>query len=489
MPIDLSSVNANFLVVLPELVLLAFTLVVLVWDLYAREKQGLGWVSLLGVALAMATLWFTSRPGVVEPGDYFGRMVAADAFTYFMKAVFLLVAGMIILLSMDWVAARMPKVQVEFYELVLFATLGMVFMAGSRDVVLIYLGLELASQSSYILAGLLRRDTRSHEAALKYFLNGALASAVLLYGISLLYGLTGTTYLPDMAAVLGSASRGLGIAALVFVVAGFGFKVAAAPFHLWAPDAYEGAPTPVTGFFSIGPKAAAFAAILRVFLVGLGDRALTQEWSMLWAILAAASMFIGNLTALWQTNFKRMMAYSSISHAGYILTGVVAAAHVPEAGTGAVLFYVLGYALTNLGVWAVMVAMENAGTGTDLEDFKGLGQRAPIYAWSMVFLLVSLIGVPPTVGFFGKFFLFTAAVDAGYLWLAVIMAVNSAVSIGYYYGVVRNMFLSPTEKPALHAGAGPAAVIALSVFGVLLVGLSSAPFIDYARSTVALFFP
>lgn len=475
----LANIKPNWLLILPDLVLLAFTLVVLVWDLYTAEKRNLAWVSLVGVLASFAAL-LPGFTGAIRPGDYFGRMVAADNFTYFMKAVLLVVAALVILLSMDWVGRRLPKVQVEFYELVLFAVLGMFFMAGSRDIAMIYLGLELASQASYVLAGLLRNDPKSNEAALKYFLNGALASAVLLFGVSLLYGLTGTTYLPEMVQRLAGQPLPLVVVALVFVVAGLGFKVAAAPFHLWAPDAYEGAPTPVTGFFSVGPKAAAFAAILRVFLVGLGTAELLPRASVLWAVLAAASMFIGNLTALWQTNVKRMMAYSSISHAGYILTGVAAGA----AGTGSVLFYLLGYAITNLGLWAIITALENAGEGTDLADFKGLGQRAPVLAWCMTWLFVSLIGIPPTVGFFGKLYLFQAAVDAGYLWLAILMALNSAISVGYYYAVVRNMFFEKTQRPALPAGAPLAAVVALSAVGVLLVGLGSGPFIDYARAAM-----
>lgn len=484
MPIDLSGVNANLLLILPPAVLLTFALVVLVWDLYTEEKKGLAWVSLLGVVLSLVALWFAAQPGAIKPGDYFGGMVTADNFTYFMVALLLTVAGLVILLSMDWVPARIPKVQVEYYELVLFATLGMMFMASSRDLALIYLGLELASQGSYILAGILRKDPRSNEAALKYFLNGALASAVLLFGISILYGLTGTTYLPDMLGSLSRAPVPLLVTAVVFVIGGFGFKVAAAPFHLWAPDAYEGAPTPVAGFFAMAPKAAAWAAILRIFVEGLSTANVLDKWAVLWAILSASSMFIGNLTALWQSNVKRMMAYSSISHAGYILVGVAAAAKLPDLGVGAVLFYVLGYILTNVGVWAAMVALENQGEGTTMADFKGLGQRNPILAWSLVFLFVSLIGIPPTVGFFGKFFLFKVAVGAGYTWLAILMAVNSAISVGYYYAVVRNMFFEKSDKPALPLGPTLGVAVTLSVIAVLMVGLGSSPFIQYAETAM-----
>ncbi|MCG0239340.1 MAG: NADH-quinone oxidoreductase subunit N [Firmicutes bacterium] len=486
MPIDLSSVNPNLLIILPPGVLAVFALVVLVLDLYSQEKRWLAGLSLVGVLLSLVALWFASRPGAVPPGDYFGRMVTADHFTFYMVAVLLVAAGLVILFSMDWVPRRLPKVQVEYYELVLFATLGMMFMAASRDVTLIYLGLELSSQASYILAGLLRNDPRSNEAALKYFLNGALASAVLLFGLSILYGLTGTTYLPEMLVALGQAPLPLLVTAMVFVIAGFGFKVAAAPFHLWAPDAYEGAPTPVSGFFSMAPKAAAWAAVLRVFLEGLSIPQVMDKWSVLYAVLSASSMLIGNLTALWQTNVKRMMAYSSVSHAGYILVGVAAAARAPEVGAGAVLFYLLSYILTNAGIWAALVALENQGEGTEMADFRGLAQRNPALAWSLLLLFVSLIGIPPTVGFFGKFFLFRAGVQAGYVWLAVLMAINSAISVGYYYAVVRNMFFEKTEKPRLELGSSLQAVVALSVLAVLVVGLGSSPVIQYAEAALGL---
>lgn len=480
----------NYSAILPEMLITLFGLIILVWDLFTEEKRQLAYVALTGIVVALLSLFisagFLEGMGLagVPHGDYFAGMVRADNAAFFMKGVFLLVAGLIILLSMEFMGERTPKIQVEYYELVLFATLGMMFMAGSRDIVMIYLGLELTSQCSYIMAGLLRKDPKSNEAALKYFLNGALASAVLLFGVSLLYGLTGVTHLEEMAyylanprvELLGAATGPLLVTAVVFVVAGFAFKVAAAPFHLWAPDAYEGAPTPVTAFFSAGPKAAAFAAIVRVFLVGLP--ALAAEWAVLFAVLSAASMFIGNLTALMQSNMKRMMAYSSISHAGYLLIGVVAGAR----GTSSVLFYLLAYAMANLGIFAIIVALENAGGDSAISAFKGLFYRAPVYAVAMLFFFISLIGIPPTVGFFGKFFLFQAALDAGWLWLAILMAVNSAISVGYYYGVVRTMFFDKPAVETLKAGNAIGTVVALAALGVLLVALMSGPFIGYAAA-------
>lgn len=473
----------NLTVILPELVLTVFTLVILVWGLYTKERdhRQMGHVAILGIVLAFVGLVFAGmalEQGRIS-GDYFGGMVTADRTAFFLKGVVLLVAAMVTLLSMDYLGRRLPKIQVEYYELVLEASLGMMFMVGSRDLTMIYLGLELTSITSYILAGLLRKDPRSNEAALKYFLNGAVASAVLLFGVSLLYGLSGTTHLETMAyrlSQLAETQIPLLVVALIFVVGGFAFKVAAAPFHLWAPDAYEGAPTPVTAFFSVGPKGAAFGAILRVFLIGLGIPALEGRWTVLFAVLSAASMFIGNLTALMQSNVKRMMAYSSISHAGYILVGVVAG----DAGASSVLYYLLAYALGNLGIFAIILVLEEAHDSTDLSVFRGLFYRQPLLAAAMLLFFISLIGIPFTVGFFGKLFLFQAAVQTGYLWLAILMAVNSAISVGYYYGVVRTMFFDKPAEEKLAVAPGLNFVVTVAVAGVLLVALFTNQFIGYA---------
>ncbi|MBC7338995.1 MAG: NADH-quinone oxidoreductase subunit N, partial [Firmicutes bacterium] len=354
--------------------------------------------------------------------------------------------------------------------------LGMMLMVSSRDLLMIYLGLELVSLCSYVLAGYLKEDARSVEAAIKYFLTGAVASAVILFGISLLYGAAGSTSLDAIArAASGSVSAGaasagvLGYAALAFLVVGFGFKVAAAPLHMWAPDAYEGAPTPITAFFSVGPKAAAFAALLRVFFAGLGD--LRPAWTPVFAVLAALSMFVGNLSALPQKNIKRMMAYSAIAHAGYILVGLAVGTPM---GSRAVAYYLLAYLFANLGAFAVIVAVSarvvSAGPasgravpvsadparGEQIEDYTGLARRQPLLAWAMVIYFLSLIGIPPTAGFFGKFYLFSAALEQGQVWLALVIVVNSVISVGYYYGVVRQMFLVGEAPDAATEGAGHA---------------------------------
>lgn len=494
-------VNPNYMVVLPELVLVGTMLLGMILDLYMKEKRLLVWAMLGGVLLSLAGVWFSATDegirtlldqGVAQ--DFFGNMVVADGFAFFMKAVLLSITALIILLSVDYVEKFLRGMFLEFYGVILAAVLGMMFMVGSRDLLTIYVGLELSSISSYILAGLLRHDPRSNEAALKYFLNGALASAVLLFGLSIIYGVTGTTYLPEIGAKLSLYSEGgatwLAMIAtgVIFLVVGFGFKVAAAPMHLWAPDTYEGSPTPVTGFFSVAPKGAAFAAILRVFVIGLGVSEFVSRWTIMWAVLAVASMFIGNLTAIMQTNVKRMMAYSSIAQAGYILVGVVAAGNLESgAGTAAVLYYIMAYALTNLGIFAVLTHMDQEGGWVTVKDFAGLSQRNPVYAWSLLLFFISLIGIPPTVGFMGKFFLFNAAVGSGYLWLALVMAVNSVISVGYYYGIVKAMFLESADKPALRVNTGVMAAVVISFVGVVLTAVLASPFVGYTESAAALF--
>ncbi len=494
-------VKPNYLLLLPELLLLGISLLVTMLDLFMKEKRALVWISLAGVVLTLGSVFYVATDKVIAgaissgaPIEAFGNMMIGDTFAFFMKGVVLFIAGMVILLSIDYVETFLHGAFLEFYQIVFAATLGMMLMVGSRDLITIYMGLELASISSYILAGLLRKDPKSNEASLKYFLNGALASAILLFGVSILYGLTGTTYLPEMAAKLGQwvevGSNWVPMiaTAVIFVVVGFGFKVAAAPLHLWAPDTYEGAPTPVTGFFSVGPKAAAFAAMLRILVVGLGVGGLNERWGLIIAVLAVVSMFVGNLTALVQKNVKRMMAYSSIAQAGYILVGVAAAGDLDALGLGtsAVLYYLLAYALTNLGIFAVLTHMDLAGGWVEIKDFSGLAARNPIYAWALMLFFVSLIGIPPTVGFLGKFFLIQAAVSSGYLWLAVIMVVNSVISVGYYYNIVRVMFLDKTDKAPLPFNPSVMSAVVISFVGVILVTLLASPFIGFTEAAAAL---
>lgn len=461
--------------VLPELIVAGTGIAVLLADLFlTSRRRAVGYLAVAGLlgalAAAVRLLAVAQSGGGAGPAipAYLAGMIAVDPLAVTLKILFLAIGVVIALLSVDYAERRGLPVG-EFFALVTFAILGMTLMAATRDLLMIYLGLETTSISSYALAGLLRNDPKSGEAAIKYFLTGALASAIVLFGMALVFGSTGST---NLAALLPVAiGRPVAVTGLVLLIAGFGFKVAAVPFHFWAPDAYEGAPTPVTAFFSVGPKAAAFAAILRIFgpvlaIIGparaggaLGGAAGGGAvLPFLFTLLAVVTMTVGNLTALAQKNIKRMLAYSSIAHAGYLMVGLAVAS---PRGFAAMIYYLLAYAAMNLGAFAVVIWLNNRGTGDDVADYAGLGRRAPLAGLAMVVCFLSLIGIPPTAGFFGKFYLFVAAVEGGMTWLAVVMVINSAISVGYYYGVVRQMYLaSPQEAPAAAEGHGAAEPVA-----------------------------
>jgi NADH-quinone oxidoreductase subunit N len=357
----------------------------------------------------------------------------------------------------------------EYYFLILCATLGMMIMAGGIDLITSFIGLETMAVSFYILAGFIKPNQRSNEAAVKYFLLGAFSLGILLYGMSLLYGLSGSTNLHVMASVFAGQPRDpLLVLAVILVVSGMGFKIAAVPFHMWAPDVYEGAPTPITAFLSVGSKAASFAMLLRIFVEGLPS--MTADWQLLFQALAIVTMTVGNLAALTQSNLKRMLAYSSIAHAGYLLIGVVAGTPL---GVSAMLIYLLIYSFMQLGAFAVIVMMRRADVvGDELKDFTGLNARHPVAAFAMLLFMLSLGGIPPTAGFMGKFWLFRAAIESGYVGLAVIGVLNSAVSLYYYLRLVVVMYLKsettgsePSASPAL------ALTLAVAVAATLILGV------------------
>ncbi len=447
-----------------------------------------GLVTALAAAVRLLTVAQSGGPAGPAVPAYPAGMIAVDPFAMTLKILFLAIGVVVVLLGIDYAERRRLPVG-EFFALVTFAVLGMTLMAATRDLILIYLGLETTSISSYALAGLLRNDPKSGEAAVKYFLAGALASAVVLFGMALVFGATGSTNLTGLPAAMG---RPVAVTGLVLLIAGLGFKVAAVPFHFWAPDAYEGAPTPVTAFFSVGPKAAAFAILLRIFgpvlavmgparagglLAGAATGSAAGGGAVLpflFTLLAVVTMTVGNLTALAQKNIKRMLAYSSIAHAGYLLVGLAVAG---QRGFAAMIYYLLAYAAMNLGAFAVVIWLNNRGTGDDIADYAGLGRRAPLAASAMVVCFLSLIGIPPTAGFFGKFYLFVAAVGGGMTWLAVVMVVNSAISVGYYYGVVRQMYLAAPQGADTPVRGTPlvGAALGLAVAAVLALGLLFEP--------------
>jgi NADH-quinone oxidoreductase subunit N len=460
---------SDFYYILPELVITAGSLLVLIADvmLPRTQRAALGWVTLVVLA---ATAWslapFTSTHVEVARG-----LIAVDRFALFFKVVFLLAAGITVLMSMRYLAVEGASPG-EYYFLILCATLGMMIMAGGIDLVTIFIGLETMAVSFYILAGFIKPSQRSNEAAVKYFLLGAFSLGILLYGMSLMYGLSGTTNLRTMATIFaGHESDPRLQLAVILLVAGVGFKIAAVPFHMWAPDVYEGAPTPVTAFLSVGSKAASFAMLLRIFLEGLP--AMSADWRLLFWVLSVVTMTVGNVAAVTQSNVKRMLAYSSIAHAGYVLIGVAVGT---TRGVTATLIYLLIYSFMQLGAFAVIVLLRRQDVvGDELKDFSGLHFRNPFAAFAMLLFMLSLGGIPPTAGFMGKFWLFSAAIDAGrpqYYWLAVIGVLNSAISLYYYVRIVVFMYLKketlgsePRSTPAL-TFALAVAVAATLVLGV-----------------------
>lgn len=477
---------ADLLALLPELTLTATALVVLLAGVGggARRHNALAVLAVTSVAITAVALKIAVS--VSEAGRvFFSGMFVLDHFAVFFKVLFLLTAALAVLISLDYLR-RHDYRPGEYHSLVLLATVGMMVMVSGTNLASIYVGLELMALSTYVLAGYFRRELKSHEAASKYFVLGALSSGVLVYGLSLLYGELGSLHLAAMAAALsrGASSPAL-LTGLALLACGFLFKVAAVPFHMWTPDVYEGAPTPITAFLSVAPKAAAFAIFLRVFLGGL--ESLAPYWVWLVGGSAVLTMVWGNLAALTQDNVKRMLAYSSIAHAGYALLGLLAGG---ERGIQSVLFYMLVYLVSNLGAFGFVILLESRGyAGETVADYAGLARRQPLAAFGMLLFLLSLGGIPPTAGFMGKLYLFAAAVNAGYVWLVVIAVLMSAVSLYFYLRIAMQMYLrEPAAAEGAEVLAAPwtARVIAACGVFVLAIGVYPAPFAAMARVTAAL---
>ena len=437
----------------PELSLVILALAVMAVDLFVKRRVAVVATALIGLIVPVGFTIALALQGV--QGTAFSGMLVVDPYALFFDIVFLLIAAVVILSSYNYVG-RYVRADGEFYTLLLFSTVGMMFMASTRELISIYIALELTSIPLYVMAGLIRGSARSAEAAVKYVLLGAMSSAILLYGFALLYGLTGTTDLGGIAASVKIGVQGgnlMVLVASVLVIAGFGFKISAVPFHMWAPDIYEGAPTPATAFFSVGSKAAGFAALIRVFMAGglwqIGSANLTSVVIVI-SIVAALTMTLGNLVAAVQANVKRMMAYSSIAQAGYILVGFLgsfAAGPKGPEGNASVLFFILVYVVTNLGAFAGIIALANLTGGERIDDFRGLWRRAPLLSLCTAFCLLSLAGIPPFAGFLSKIFLFSAAWSLGQQWLVVLALLNSIVSLVYYGRVVKAMFFDEPPKP------------------------------------------
>lgn len=472
----------NLAALAPLIILVAAAIVVLIADLMIRAKRALGWLSLIAVLGALAALLFL-RPATPE----MQTMALADGLGRLASFGILIAAGLAILLAFDRVTDFTTHTG-GYYALLLVATAGMVVLAEASDFLTLFLGLEILSLALYIMVGLYRRDLRSGEASLKYFLLGAFATGFLLYGIALIYGASGTTNLAALAKAIAPLSVPLPFAPLLpigvgLLLVGLGFKVALVPFHMWTPDVYQGAPTPVTAFMSVGTKLAAFVALIRV-LASLTSY--ERPWLLALAVLAALSMTLGNLAALRQSSLKRMLAYSSIAHAGYVLIGLAAS---NPAGTQGALYYLLAYTFMNLGAFGAVLAMQRPDLNdVTMEEITGLSARRPALAAIMTIFIFSLAGIPPLAGFFGKLYVFKGAVDAGLAWLAAIGAINSAIAAVYYLRVTVAMYMSGT--PAQPTRVTPISwplwtVLAIAAVATVALGLWQFPWLQSISMAVA----
>ncbi|MEX2221202.1 MAG: NADH-quinone oxidoreductase subunit N [Candidatus Rokuibacteriota bacterium] len=470
---------------LPMLVLALTAAVVIVLDLLPPRdrKDHLGFVSALGVvAMLITTYGMTFSIGGGELRGFRG-MVVLDPYALFFNIVIGYATGLVLLLSMDYIR-RAGQESGEFYILILLSALGMMLMASAGDLIIVFLGLETMSIALYVLAGFFRNRLEAGEASMKYFLMGAFASGFFLYGIALIFGATGSTNLDRIAnAVAAGAGRDpMLVIGFALLLVGFGFKISSVPFHMWAPDVYEGAPTSISAFIATGSKAAAFASLLRVLLTAV--RGAPLDWPLLMWGLAVLSMTVGNVVALAQQNLKRMLAYSSIAHVGYMLVGVVAGGSM---GNGSVLFYLLVYTFTTAGAFGVILLLERGGReAVQLADLGGLAARHPLLALALSIFLLSLIGIPPTAGFVGKFYLFGAAVKSGYVWLAVIGVLNSAVAAYYYLRLIIFMYMrEPEGAPTVLAPSFSGALaLVVALWGVVQLGVFPGPLFDLAQAAV-----
>ena len=442
------SLSSNDLYLLaPEISMIVLGLVVMAVDLFVKRRLVIATVALVGLIVPTG---FVIAQALTLTGTHlaFFKMLVVDPYALFFDVIFLLIAAVTILSSYNYLG-KYVKAEGEFYALLLFSVAGMMFMAGTGELITIYIALELTSIPLYVMAGMIRGSTRSSEAAVKYVLLGAMSSAILLYGFALLYGLTGTTDLLGIANSFRSFADGnfAVMVADILVIAGFGFKISAVPFHMWAPDIYEGAPTPATSFFSVGSKAAGFAALIRVFTYGGLFHINLLPLVAVVSIIAALTMTLGNVVAAVQTNAKRMMAYSSIAQAGYILVGFVASIQQGKpGGDAAVLFFILVYVVTNLGAFAGIIALADLTGGERIEDFRGLWRRAPLLSLCTAACLLSLAGIPPFAGFLSKVLLFSSAWGLGQQWLVIVALLNSIISLVYYGRIVKAMFFDEPRK-------------------------------------------
>ena len=461
----------------PEIVLLVGAVGVLFSDLVFRDKRLIGYSAL---AVIVVSLVLIKAP--TEPLSLFGDFFLLDKLTQLFRVAALAIVGIVILLSL--VYSPLSKLYMgEYYALLLFSAFGLILMSAATNLLMIFLAIEFVSLISYVLVGFLKADKFSKEASLKYLLFGSVCSAFMLYGMSLLYGLTGTLRVTEMSTALASASQPtLVLSALVMIFAGLGFKISMAPFHLWAPDVYEGAPTPVTAFLTVGPKALGFVVLIRVLSGAFTP--LFEDWTGLILVLSIVTMTVGNIVALSQTNIKRLIAYSSIAQAGYILMGI---ATFSDLGIEAVIVYAVAYAFTNLGLFVVVVATSEKVGSDEIQDYAGLAQRSPLLAGSMLVFFLSLAGIPPMAGFIGKYLVFAAVIQEGYYVLAVAAALNSIVAAAYYFKVVKTVYLQPASDEDALACPWPLRVaLGVTLTGTVLLGVMPSDLIEFVQSILPL---
>jgi len=480
----------NLTPLIPELFLFCWALVILLVDLFSKRRttELPGWLTMLGLAVT-GVLLFIFRGGNVWHGMY-----VSDGFAFFFKIVFI-GAAFITVGSSFGLAGRMSHHRGEYFSLLLFSTVGMMFLASAKELITLYIGLELTTIPLFILAAYTKSNRFSAEAGLKYLIIGATSSAILLYGLSIIYGLAGTTHLPQITINLsiywltyGEIGPALSTA-MIMIVAGLAFKLALVPFHMWAPDVYQGAPTPVTAFLSVASKAAGLAAFARIFVGMLiafsTDVMAPRDWGNFVAVMAAVSMILGNIMAIRQTNIKRMLAYSSIAQAGYIMVGMVAASHL---GISSISFYIFAYLFANLGAFAVVAIFAERTGSEEISDYSGLAQSSPVLSLLLAAFMLSLAGIPPMAGFLAKYYVFAAAIEAGYTWLVILGLLTAVISLYYYANVVRVMYLKPQANkyhiiPSFPAGM----VLAITGIGVLIFGLVPQPILDMALDAASSF--
>jgi NADH-quinone oxidoreductase subunit N len=466
--------------ILPAIVVSITGMIIMLVGLLVRRGAGTvgGLVGLAGVLIGLAANSALRLGGTRA----FSGFVAVDSYSWFFNILILLATAITILMSMRYLVDEGLALY-EYFALLLFASAGMMFMVCGNHILLIFVGLETLSISVYVLAGILPGNPKSSEAALKYLLLGAFSSGVFLYGAALLYGSAGSLSLEQLSRYFhGGAPSKMAVVGIGLLLAGFAFKVAAVPFHMWTPDVYEGAPSPITGFMSVGVKAAAFAAFVRVFFESVST--MHAQWAQFLWILAALTMILGNLAALVQDNIKRMLAYSSIAHAGYIMIGMIAGG---KTGTSAILYYLLAYTFTNLGAFAIVTLVGRQGEEkVFIDDYRGLAKQNPLLALLMSIFMFSLAGIPPTAGFVGKFAIFSAAISAGYIWLVIIGVLTSAASVFYYFRIVMKMYMEvPEVEPAgFKFGAGMVLALTFAVVGVLYIGIFPTTYLNLALESV-----